>query len=395
MSPAKRRALDRFARAERSPLRAGPVSPPRGPRAGGRPETLGAELGLFFAFVWRRLLVAGTPRARRPRAAAADRCPPAPLARAQARAPRAATTQRVGIVASQDRPARADGARRRARARQPADPDHRPRALLRRLHRRSSTSRAGSRSAARRVRIVTVDPVGTAPAVLAAAARVLQRPGRPVRPCRGRLRPRVAGGRGESLRPLRRHDLVDGPHRAAAALAHARRRALSLPDPGVRAVHVPDGHLRGAGDRVLPLPALRAVLHRVAARLLSRARDRRVYAAGATAGDAASASFQNAITAVDRPRRAPSWRGGHAQAALLRAARAARCAEHVRARRAGARAGRSRRAPSATAGSSTGSAPSTRGARMPLGGGAVLELLPRSEQDGYADCCAITTWASR
>ena len=56
-----------------------------------------------------------------------------------------------------------------------------------------------------------------------------------------------------------------------AHIAHARAAtggALPVPDPGVRAVHVPDGQLRRAGRRVLPLPARRAVLDRAAARLL-------------------------------------------------------------------------------------------------------------------------------
>ena len=59
-------------------------------------------------------------------------------------------------------------------------------------------------------------------------------------------------------------------------LARSARDRVPVPDPGVRAVHVPDGHLCGAGGRVLRLPARRPVLDRAAARLLPPPPDRRV-----------------------------------------------------------------------------------------------------------------------
>ena len=132
------------------------------------------------------------------------------------------------------------------------------------------------------------------------------------------------------------------------------RRALPLPDPGVRAVHVPDGQpVRRWRDESYSFPHV-ALFSTEFLRDWFRARGLGVYAGGAAAGDAASVAFQNAITAVGPSRGGPAG-APDAQAALLRAAGGARRAQHVRARRARARpcgrAGRLR-----GDGSSTGSA---------------------------------------
>ena len=55
MAPAKRRALARFLRLERSPAELGRLLVRAARELTGRPETLGAELGLFFGFAWRHL----------------------------------------------------------------------------------------------------------------------------------------------------------------------------------------------------------------------------------------------------------------------------------------------------------------------------------------------------
>jgi glycosyltransferase involved in cell wall biosynthesis len=67
MTPAKRRALDRFMRADRSPLALGGFARRAVREMVGRPETLGAELGLLLAFLWRHMLVASTVGLERPR----------------------------------------------------------------------------------------------------------------------------------------------------------------------------------------------------------------------------------------------------------------------------------------------------------------------------------------
>jgi hypothetical protein len=66
MAPAKRRALERFLRLDRAPRSLAGLLLRAGRELAGRPTTLGAELGLFFGFGWRHL------------AAAASRAPGAP-----------------------------------------------------------------------------------------------------------------------------------------------------------------------------------------------------------------------------------------------------------------------------------------------------------------------------
>ena len=229
---------------------------------------------------------------------------------------------------------------------------------------------------------------------LAAAGRGLRGPRRAVRPRRGRLRARVAGASRSAATDRFIATTWWTAHIARDALRALGRRALPLPDPGVRAVHVPDGHLRRAGRRVLRLPPLRAVLDRAAARLLPPPRDRRLR------GGRARATRARRRSRTRSPRSPPPTAAelagrAHAPAALLRPARAARRAQHVRARSARAQPRARARAPSRAAGSCTGSARSIAGRRLELGGGASLDLLPRSEQGDYAGSCASTTSAWR
>ena len=264
-------------------------------RAGGR-ETLGGEWMLLHAFAWRRLLGA-TARDAPQRRLRLDAVPPPAL-----------DPQPGARVAGEPGAARA-GARRSRRCGSPCATTRRARVnlLIPTIDLRhffggyiaQAQPRAAAGRARPRVRVVTVDPVGPLPRGVAreleaygGLAGVFDR----VEVAFGRESPRA---RGEPRRRVRRDDVVDGARRARRA-ARARARALPLPDPGVRAVHVPDGQLRGAGRRVLPAPARRAVLDRAAARLLPRA-------AGSAstrrrgAGDAGSAAFRNAITAVEPP----------------------------------------------------------------------------------------------
>ena len=90
-----------------------------------------------------------------------------------------------------------------------------------------------------------------------------------------------------------------------------------------------------------------------------------------------------------RPRRRSWPRRTDAAAAVLRAARAARGAQHVRARRARAEAARPSAARSTAAGRCTASGRSEPARRLDLGGGASVELIPRARQDELRDaCCA-------
>ena len=346
MAADKRRALERFERADGSLLALGGLAW-RGAQEllGRRHDTLGAEWMLAHAFVWRRLLTASTRDAPTRLARLDSLPPPAFDPRPGARAPAEPAVRAIAEKIAPLRLAVSDDAPRRVNLLIPSiDLQHFFGGYIGKFNLARRLAARGER-----VRIVTVDPVGLAAGELAPRRRGLQRAGGDARRGRGRVRARVAGDRDEPRRRADRHHLVDRPPRRRRA-ARARRRPLPLPDPGVRAVHVPDGQLRGAGRGELHVPAHRGVLDRAAARLLPpplagrlrrRRRRRRL----------------DVVRQRDhRHRPAGRGRAGRplpAAAAVLRAAGAARGAQHVRARRArpepGARARRVRRAGSCTA----------------------------------------------
>ncbi len=324
--------LTRFARAERSPVALAGLARRAARELLGESETLGAEIALFFAFVWRRLVVAATAGLERPRRRLRiDARPPMTLLPTPGR--RDPNNVAVGTVGAKIAPlelAVRDDAPPRVNL---LIPDDRSGALLRWLHHEAEPGPpAGRARSARPDR--DRRPGADAARHLAPAARVLQRAGRRVRPGGGRVRPRVARGGGEPLGPVRGHHLVDRPHRAQRARV-ARRRALPLPDPGVRAVHLSHGDLRRAGHGLLPAAPLRALLQRAAARLLPppwdrgvrrRARGRRRRLGLIRERDHGGRA---ALGARARPARHPA-------APVLRPPGAPRGTQHVRAGRAGA-----------------------------------------------------------
>ena len=186
-----------------------------------------------------------------------------------------------------------------------------------------------------RVRIVTVDPVGVAAVGLAAHARVATAGSTASSTAwRWSFGRESQGIEVSRAGPLRRDHLVDRPHRRDAPSRALGRRALPLPDPGVRAVHVPDGELRGAG-RASPTRFRTARCSRPSCCATTSARTAWRLRRGRDGGRRASAVFENAITAIDAASRRRPGAARAAAAALLRAARAARRPQHVRARRAG------------------------------------------------------------
>ena len=191
----------------------------------------------------------------------------------------------------------------RARAGQRPDPDDRSEAPVRRLHRQvqprpaSSPSRVaacGSSPSIRRRRCRRTGASRSSPTA-AWTARC---------PAGGRLRPRrSAPAAGQPRRSLRRDDLVDGapcPQRAR----RDERRAVPLPDPGVRALHLRDGLLGGDREADLRLPPRRPLLDRASCAAGSR---RTATASSRPDGERGRSGlgldFQNAITA-GRARRA-------------------------------------------------------------------------------------------
>ena len=234
-----------------------------------------------------------TRRLRLDAVAAARRSPPRPGRAAGPTPGREALAEKIA-------PLRARGARRRARAASTCSFPRSTWSTSSAATSRSSTLRGGWPSAGVRVRIVTVDPVGPLPRSWQAGPRVLQRARRALRPGRGRVRPRVAGTRGQPRRRVRGDDLVDGAHRARRAAALDRDRFLYLIQE-YEPFTFPMGSYAALARGVLPLPARRAVLDGAAARLLPPPRGSASTRDGAAAGDAASAAFENAITAVEPP----------------------------------------------------------------------------------------------
>ena len=242
----------------------------------------------------------------RPRVAAAAGAhrarPPAARLRIDALPPRSPPV-REGRRTPQARPRRSPrrsrrcastSARRRRRVNL-LDPDDRPRPLLRRLHRQVQP-----RPPARRARPAGADryrrPVGSLPADWReqSVLRGLDGPAGPVEVAFGRA-PRRA--RGQPRDTLHRHDVVDGARRGAPGAGSTG--AVPVPDPGVRAVHVPGGHLRRArASSPTDFPP-RAVLDRAPARLLPPPLDRRLR--GGEGRERRAPSFQNAITPVAPP----------------------------------------------------------------------------------------------
>jgi glycosyltransferase involved in cell wall biosynthesis len=161
MDARKRRALDRFVRAGRSPVALGYLVPRMVREQVGLPETLGAELGLLTAFGWRHLLGASIRGIERPRRRLRiDARPPPSLMPTPGR--RAPTISTVGTVAAKIAPiqlAVRDDAPRRVNILIPTiDLDHFFGGYIGKLNLAARLADRGIR-----VRIVTVDPVGALP----------------------------------------------------------------------------------------------------------------------------------------------------------------------------------------------------------------------------------------
>jgi glycosyltransferase involved in cell wall biosynthesis len=158
MTARKRRALDRFLDVDRS-LASLTTLGARGAREMlGTPETLGAEWALFCALVWRRLL-AVTARERPQPRLRLDALPPTTLI-AQPR--RSRPDQRASVVADKIAPlpfVASDQAPRRINLLIPTiDPQHFFGGYIAKFNLARRLSQHGAR-----VRIVTVDPVGPLP----------------------------------------------------------------------------------------------------------------------------------------------------------------------------------------------------------------------------------------
>lgn len=383
MSAPKRRALDAFLHADRSPLPLATLAG-RGAREllGRRPpETLGAEWMLLHAFAWRRLLSA-TARDRPQRGLRLDAVPPPALdPRPGARAPGEPALRAMAEKIAPLRLAPRDDAPRRVNLLIPTiDLRHFFGGYIAKLNLARRLAERGLR-----VRIVTVDPVGPLPRSWA----------RDLESYSGLAglfdRVEVAFGRESPGLEVSRSDAFVATtwwtaHIAQGALRELRRsggdRFLYLIQE-YEPFTFPMGSYAALAGESYRLPHV-ALFSTELLRGYFRRHGIGVYAGGADAGDAASAAFQNAITAVDPP--TADELAARATRRLLFYARpephAARNMYELGLLALGRALERGAFADGWTL-HGIGTVDAER--RVDLGGGASLRLLPRSAQGAYAE----------
>jgi glycosyltransferase involved in cell wall biosynthesis len=377
MPAAKRRELDRFERADRKllPL-AGLASRGLGELLGRRRETLGAEWMLFHAFAWRRMLSASA-RDRPTRRLRLDSLPPTVLdPRPGARAPAEPIARMLGDKITPLRLAVRDDAPRRVNLLIPSiDLQHFFGGYIGKFN-------LARRLAARgvRVRIVTVDPVGELP--LSWRDDIEAYSG--LRGLQGEIE--IEFGRESPGLEVSRADAFIATTWWTAHIAHAALRSV---DAG-RFLYLiqeyepftfPMGsHAALAGESYgFPHTALFST---ELLRDYFRRHGLGVYAAGAAAGDAVSASFDNAITAIDPPD-AAELAGRHPRRLLFYARPEPHAARNMFELGVLALSRALERGAFADGWSLHGIGTVRSGRRLDLGGGALMDLLPRSPQTAY------------
>jgi glycosyltransferase involved in cell wall biosynthesis len=379
MAPAKRRALDRFMRADRSLLPLGWLAARAARELLGRPETLGAELGLLFGFAWRRALGATTRSGAPPRRLRLDARPPSRLALKPGRRGPEPPTLRVihEKLAPLDLATRDDAPERVNLLIPTIDLEHFFGGYIGKLNLARRLAERGLRA-----RIVTVDPVGPLP-------HSWRRTVEAYSGLDGLFdRVEVAFARESPGIEVSRTD------RFVATTwwtAHLARQALAGRDDE-RFLYLiqeyepftfPMGSLAALASESYTFPH-HALFSTALLRDWFRARGLGVYAGGAAAGDAASDAFQNAITDVQ-----PPAAGELACRRTRRLLFYARPEEHAarnmfelgalalsRALEEGVLRGGWELHGVGTVGA---------GRTMQLGGGTALQLLPRRDQAGYAE----------
>jgi glycosyltransferase involved in cell wall biosynthesis len=378
MAPRKRRALERFVRADRSPLGLGRFAARAGRELVGRPETLGAELGLMFAFTWRHLVRAGARGAERPRRRLRiDSRPPTTLLQKPGK--RDPEVPQVGAIAAKIAPLEltvSDEAPARINILIPTiDLAHFFGGYIAKFNLARRLAVRGSR-----VRLVTVDPVGPLPPdwrgtieSYSGLAGVFDRV-------------EVEFGREAAGLEVSRADSFVATTWWTAHIAHRAAESLA----GEHFLYLiqeyepftfPMGTYAALARESYDLPH-RALFSTELLRGYFRRHGIGVYARGTEAGDRASTAFQNAITAVAPPA-AADLETRQARSLLFYArpeAHAARNMFELGALALGRAAGDGALAGINLHGIGTIEA----GRRLDLGNGAVLDLLPRADQDAYA-----------
>ena len=367
MAPGKRRALDRFLRADRSPLALARLPARAARELVGKPETLGAELGLFFGFAWRHLV-------RRVRF---DARPPTRLVQKPGR--REPEVPSVGEIAAKIAPlelaVREDAPERINVLIPTIDLAHFFGGYIAKFNLARRLAERGAR-----VRVVTVDPVGALPpswrqtvesySGLAGLFEHVE----------------VEFGRESTGLEVSRSDRFVATTWWTAHIAHAAQKTVG----GAGFLYLiqeyepftfPMGTYAALASESYRLPH-RALFSTELLRGYFRAHGIGVYESGADAGDEASVSFQNAITAVAPPT-ADELAARRTRKLLFYARPEAHAARNmfelgvlalIRAAEDGVLQGFELHGLGTVGG----------GRRINLGRGAVLSLLPRSDQAAYA-----------
>jgi len=380
LAPSKRRALRRYMRADRTPLALGDFVRRAVGEHVGRPETLGAELGVLLSFLWRHMLVATTRGRERPRRRLRiDARPPPSLVPKPGRTQPA--TPAVGEIAAKVAPlelaVRDDGPARVNLLIPAIDLDHFFGGYIAKLNLAQRLAERGER-----VRIVTVDP---APALPSSWPRRVES----YRGLDGLFdRVEVVFGRESTGIEVSRADRFVATTWWTAHIAHEAVRQLG----GERFLYLiqeyepftfPMGTYAALAGESYRFPHT-ALFSSELLREYFRLHGIGVYADGVTAGDARSSSFQNAITAVDPPS-ADELAGRRSRRLLFYARPEPHASRNMfelamlaldRAAREGAFAGGWELHGIGTGGSQR---------RIPLGYGATLELIPRADQRSYAE----------
>jgi GT2 family glycosyltransferase len=379
MAPAKRRALERFMRADRSLLPLGWLAARAGRELLGRPETLGAELGLFFGFAWRRALGSTTRSGAPPRRLRLDARPPSRLAlKPGTRGPEPPTLRVIHEKLAPLDLAPSDDAPERVNLLIPTiDLEHFFGGYIGKLNLARRLAERGLR-----VRIVTVDPVGPLPPSWRRTVEAysgLDGFFDGVEVAFGRESPGIEVSR------------TDRFVATTWWTAHLARRALAGRDDE-RFLYLiqeyepftfPMGSLAALASESYTFPH-HALFSTALLRDWFRERRLGVYESGVAAGDAASDAFQNAITDVEPP---PAEE--LARRRTRRLLFYARPEEHAarnmfelgalalsRALEEGVLRGGWELYGIGTVGA---------GRAMQLGAGAALQLVPRRDQAGYAE----------
>jgi hypothetical protein len=377
MTPSKLRALDSLPGAERSPLAHANLARRAARELVGEPETLGAEMALFFAFAWRRLVVAATRGLERPRRhLRIDARPPTTLVQVPGRT--ATNSVAVGTVAAKIAPlelaVREDAAPRVNILIPTIDLEHFFGGYISKLNLARRLAERGAR-----VRVVTVDPVGVLPSgwrhTLEAYSGL-----------DGLFdRVEVAFGRESHGVEVSRADRFVATTWWTAHLAAAAREALG----GGRFLYLiqeyepftfPMGTYAALATESYALPH-RALFSSELLRDYFRLRGLGVYSQGN--GDEYSAAFQNAITRVEPPT-AGQLSARHGRRLLLYARPEPHAARNMFELGVLALSRAVERGIFGAPWELNGIGTADGEQRLELGGGTVLRIFPRQDQNTYA-----------